>query len=356
MHHLTDLKKAIKTEASHLGFTHFGVAPALPVPHYDEFKNWVEAGYHADMDYLARPDTLAKRADPGLILPGCQRVISLAMPYHPPQAGMMETPPGHGRVAAYALTRDYHDIIWDKLGQLENFIHTHSKKIARVKSYVDTGPILERSIAAQAGIGTHGKNSCLIIPGLGSYFFLAAVLTDLALPADPPFTRDLCGSCQRCMDACPTGCILPNRTIDASRCISYLTIENKGIISDQLKPHIGNWFFGCDICQMVCPHNQHTASTAQTPDQPNPLGEPVLTEFINLIEMLTWDQETLSNAFNGTALTRAKRRGLLRNAAVVLGNQGFRDAIPGLQSLRDHETDPVNQDACTWAIGQIQGK
>lgn len=354
MQQLKDLKSAIKTEVGSLGFTHIGVTPALPVPHFNDFENWVNAGFHADMDYLTRSDTLAKRADPGLILPGCQRVLSLAMPYHPPQAEVSETPPGYGRVAGYALTRDYHNIIWRKLDQLESFIQDYSIKKARIKTYVDTGPILERAFAAQAGIGTPGKNSCLIIPGVGSYIFLAAVLTDLMLPVDPPFTRDLCGSCQRCMDACPTGCILPNRTIDANRCISYLTIENKDIIPNQLKPHIGNWFFGCDVCQMVCPHNQHTPSSAQTPDLPNALGEPVLTEFINLVEVLSWELETFTSAFGGTALTRAKRRGLLRNAAVVLGNQGYRDALPGLQSLRDHETDPIIQDACYWAIDKIQ--
>lgn len=351
-----DVRQGIVSRAHQLGFSKIGISLSHPPPHFSQYHDWIQAGYHADMDYLARPDTLAKRADPALILPGCQRVISLAIPYHPPRAGMMETPPGHGRVATYALTRDYHDIIWDRLAQLESFIHTHSTSEARVKSYVDTGPILERSFASQAGLGSPGKNSCLIIPGAGSYHFLAVVLTDLPLPIDSPFTRDLCGSCQRCMDACPTGCILPDRTLDANRCISYLTIENKGIIPDQLKPHIGSWFFGCDICQMVCPHNKHSTNHPPGPEQHHPLGERHISEFINLIEMLGWDQETFSKAFNSTALTRSKRRGLLRNAAVVLGNQRSQDALPGLESLRDHETDPAIQDACTWAIGQIQGK
>ena len=225
---------------------------------------------------------------------------------------------------------------------------TRSGEDTQVKSYVDTGPILDRSFAAWAGIGIPGKNSCLLIPGTGSYVFLAEVLTDLALPVDPPFTHDLCGTCQRCIDACPTGCILPDRTIDASRCISYLTIENKDVIPTELKPQVGDWFFGCDVCQMVCPHN------ARTPDQPNPLGAAILPELINLIELLTWDQAAFTTAFTGTTLARAKRPGLLRNAAVVLGNQRCRDALPGLEALRDHETDPVIREACFWAIEQIQ--
>ena len=356
MNSCSDFKRAIVSKAHHLGFSKVGISRSDPTPQIANYYDWIQAGNHADMDYLARPDALAKRADPSLILPGCQRVISLAMPHHPPQAGRTETPPCHGRLSAYALTQDYHDIIWDKLDQLENFIHTYSNHQTQSKSYVDTGPILERSFAAQAGIGFPGKNSCLIVPGAGSYYFLAVILTDLALPVDPPLTRDLCGYCQRCIDACPTSCILPNRTIDAGRCISYLTIENKAIIPDQLKPYIGSWLFGCDICQMVCPHNQRTSNSIPNPDQPNPIGETVLPEFINLLEVLTWDQDTLLNAFSGTALTRAKRRGLLRNAAVVLGNQGCQEALPGLKSLRRNESDPVIQDACDWAINQIRAK
>jgi epoxyqueuosine reductase len=347
MQKLADLKNAIKTEAHRLGFTHFGVAPALPAPRFDDFRSWVEAGHHASMGYLSRPDTLAKRADPGLVLADCQRVISLAIPYHRPQTPPNEALPGYGRISAYALTRDYHEIIWEKLGELETFIQTRSEN-AQVKSYVDTGPILERSFAAWAGIGIPGKNSCLLIPGTGSYVFLAEGLTDLALPVDPPFTRDLCGACQRCIDACPTGCILPDRTIDASRCISYLTIENKDLIPTVLMPQVGDWFFGCDVCQMVCPHNTKKSTL------PNPLGEARLPEFMDLLDLLTWDQAVLTAAFAGTALARAKRRGLMRNAAVVLGNQRCRDALPSLEALRDHETDPVIRETCHWAIDQIQ--
>lgn len=349
MRHLSQIKESIKAKARQLGFTHVGISAALPVPHYQEFLDWVSAGYHVEMGYLARPDTLAKRADPGLILPKCQRVICLAMPYAPPQAELSETPPGHGRISAYARTADYHEIIQEKLRELESFIHTRTEEAVGVKSYVDTGPVLERAYANQAGIGMPGKNTNLIIPGSGSYFFLAEVLTDLALPVDAPFTRDLCGSCQRCIEACPTACILPDRTIDASRCISYLTIENKGVIPDELKTQVGSWFFGCDICQMVCPHN------ARGHTQSNSLGETHLPEFIDVIDLLTRDQAAFTAAFNNTALTRAKRRGLLRNAAVVLGNQRDQTALPRLNDLLARETDPIIRDACAWAVNQIEG-
>jgi epoxyqueuosine reductase len=345
-----NLKEVIKTEAHNLGFSHMGVALATPPPRYIEFLAWVQAGHHADMGYLSRPDTLAKRADPGLILPGCQRIISLAMPYPAPQAPLNSTSPGKGRISTYARTRDYHETLWEALGKLEAFIIDRSVGTARVKSYVDTGPILERGFAALAGIGIPGKNACLIIPKYGSYVFLAEILTDLPLPVDPPFTRDLCGSCRRCIEACPTGCILPDRTIDANRCLSYLTIENQGIIPDPLKPQLSEWLFGCDVCQMVCPH--HTRS----PDHPTPLGKPLLPEYIDLIELLSLDEAAFATAFKDTTLLRAKRRGLIRNAAVILGNQRHAPALPPLAALLEQDTDPVIQDACNWAIHQIRGE
>jgi epoxyqueuosine reductase len=302
------------------------------------------------MGYLSRPDTLAKRADPGLILPGCQCVISLAMSYPAPQAPHNAASPGMGRISAYARTRDYHETLWEKLGELEAFISDRTEGTAKVKSYVDTGPILERGYAALAGIGIPGKNTCLIIPKHGSYVFLAEILTDLPLPVDPPFTRDLCGSCQRCIEACPTGCILPNRTIDASRCLSYLTIENQGIIPDPLKPQLGDWLFGCDVCQMVCPH--HT----QVTEHPTHLGEPLLPEYIDLVELLAMDEAAFSTAFKATPLWRAKRRGLIRNAAVILGNQRHAPALTPLEALLEQDPDPVINDACAWAIRQVKGE
>ena len=344
---LSALCEAIKTEAQRLGFTHSGIAPALPVPHLQTFLEWVEKGCHADMGYLEREDTLAKRKDPRLILEDCQRIICLALPYQPPEAELGDRPPGKGRVSAYAVTRDYHQIIWEKLSQLETFIRAEAGENVRLKSYVDTGPILERSYASLAGIGTIGKNACLIIQGSGSYFFLAEILTDLRLPVDAPFTRDLCGACRRCIEACPTGCILPDRTIDAGRCISYLTIENKGEIPDDLKPKIGDWVFGCDLCQMVCPHN----ARAQEGTTSN--GELLPPEFIDLASLFSFDEGAFRKRFGPTPLSRTKRNGLLRNAAVVLGNQHHTNALPVLEKALEKETDPKVLNACHWAITQM---
>jgi epoxyqueuosine reductase len=345
---LTKLKQKIKTEAERLGFNHMGIAPALPVPHYLAYLDWVQSGCHADMDYLSREDTVAKRGDPRLILEGCQRIICLAMPYHRPQTGVVPAPKGEGRISAYAVTQDYHQVIWKKLSLLEAFIQSETKQSVGLKSYTDTGPILERSFAQMAGIGTAGKNSCLLIQGTGSYFFLAEILTDLRLPVDLPYTRDLCGTCRRCIDACPTGCILPDRTIDANRCISYLTIENKGEIPDDLKPQLGDWVFGCDICQIVCPHN------AWTPPQTLELGEQIVPEYIALIDLFSVSEAEFIAKFGKTPLSRAKHRGLLRNAAIVLGIQKFSAALPTLKAALEKEEDTIVQDACRWAIQQIE--
>ncbi len=344
-----ELYEAIKTEAICLGFNHIGVAPALPVPHIQKFISWVQADRHAGMGYLARPDTLEKRADPQQILDDCQRIICLAMPYRRPQAPLHDYSQAKGRISNYAVSRDYHEIIWEKLDDLENIIHAMAGEGVLTKSYVDTGPILERSYASAAGLGIAGKNSCLLIKDFGSYYFLAEILINLPLPIDEPFTQDLCGSCTRCIDACPTGCIRDDHTIDAERCISYLTIENKGRIPEDLKPLIGNWVFGCDVCQMVCPHN------TWTPEQLVVLGEQKLPEQLDLLDLFTLSEESFKIKFQGTPIMRTKRKGMLRNAAVVLGNQHYLPALPILKMANKQEEDDAVRDACTWAIQQLEG-
>lgn len=345
---LSILCEQIKTEANRLGFNHVGVASALPAPHIEAYRAWVKAGRHAGMAYLSREDSLSKRQDPRHILPGCQSIICLAMPYFRPTTPLEAEYAGKGRVSTYAQTRDYHKVIWQKLEQLEKFIHEKFKEPVSLKSYVDTGPILERNYANRAGIGIAGKNSCLIIQGVGSFFFLAEILTDLPLPADEPFTRDLCGSCRRCIEACPTACIREDRTLESGRCISYLTIEHKGIIPDELKDDVGSWVFGCDVCQMVCPHN------ALELNQTIPVGEYLLPEHIDLISLLEMDQENFLRQFGPTPLSRAKHCGMLRNAAIVLGNQRCVEALPALRKVLSVEQDPAVIDACQWAIRQIE--
>lgn len=344
------LTREIKNEAKRLGFIAVGIAPVIPHPHYQTYLDWIDADHHASMNYLSRPDVLAKRENPQKILENCQRIICLAMPYQPPHADFDQQHEGMGRISAYARTIDYHHIIWDKLAELEQFIREQNKEDLPLKSYVDTGPLLERSYASLAGIGVAGKNSCLIIPGVGSYFFLAEILTDLALPVDQPFTRDLCHTCRRCIDACPTGAIMEDHTINADKCISFLTIENKGHIPDGLKNSMESWVFGCDICQMVCPHNK------VTPQLGHPLGEAILDEFIELLPLFALNDDSFKSKFRSSALSRAKRTGLLRNAAIVLGNQGFEGALSTLKNAIESEPDTIIKDACRWAVAEITAR
>lgn len=345
---LVEFRQHIKTEAFRLGFTNMGIAPAIPAPHYQQYLDWIKTGKQAGMDYLSREDALVKRGDPQQILAGCRTIISLVMPYRRPQHAFDTAFPGKGRISAYALTMDYHKLIWGKLAQLEDAIRSYTDEEILLKSYVDTGPILEQAYATLAGIGISGKNSCLLIQGVGSFFFLAEILTDVDFPVDDPFDRDLCRTCQRCINACPTRCILSDRTIDANRCISYLTIENKGTIPDDLKGNIGHWIFGCDVCQIVCPHN------ARSPELRTEVCKPLLPEFMDLVELFSYDEDAFSKRFGQTPLSRAKRTGILRNAAIVLGNQKLRSALPALRNALETEDDPVIQDTCRWAINEIE--
>lgn len=336
-----DLKQTIKDKARQLGFVLAGVTIPEPPPHYAAFENWLAQGRHGTMDYLAAERSRLRRADPRQILPECKSILVLATPYSPP------LPAGEGsgvRVAAYARGLDYHDVLPARMQELVQFIEEQVGGPVKNRWYTDTGPLLERDLAQRAGIGWIGKNTCLIHPKRGSYFLLSEILLDLPLEPDPPFVTDHCGACTRCIEACPTGCILPDRTLDARKCISYLTIELKDDIPVELRAKIGDWAFGCDICQMVCPWNRFAAEgdPAFKPNAPPP----------SPTEELTLTPQAFNQRFKRTPLLRAKRRGYLRNLAVVLGNTADTHALPVLQTaLTDHE--PMVREHAGWAIEQI---
>src|SRR5215207_2946120 len=256
-----DLKDRIKAKSYQLGFVLAGVTTPDPPPHYSTFENWLAEGHHGTMDYLASERSRIRRADPREILPECRSILVLATPYSPSSSIRAEWTASEagGEVASYAWGDDYHDVLPARMKDLVQFIEEQVGGPVRNRWYTDTGPILERDLAQRAGIGWIGKNTCLIHPKHGSYFLLSEILLDLALEPDTPLTTDHCGTCTRCIEACPTDCILPNRTIDATRCISYLTVELKEDIPAELRDKMGNWVFGCDICQMVCPWNRFAA-------------------------------------------------------------------------------------------------
>lgn len=294
------------------------------------------------MNYLATENARLRRLDPKQILPECKSILVLATAY-PSRSGRGQGE-GEMQIASYARGEDYHNILPPRMEELVQFIEKQVEHPIKNRYYTDTGPILERDLAQRAGIGWIGKNSCLINPKQGSYFFLSEIFLDLELEPDPPFVTDHCGTCTRCITACPTDCILPNRTLDATRCISYLTIELKDNIPIELRDKIGNWVFGCDICQMVCPWNRFspTGDSAFVDDEPlpSPTGE------------LTLTPEAFNRRFKRTPISRAKRRGYLRNIAVALGNTGDMHALPVLQTALNHD-EPMVREHAHWAIEQI---
>lgn len=347
----SSLKDFIKAEAQNLGFVHIGFTHPHPPESFPVYQRWLEAKRHAEMAYLARADAIEQRADPRRLFPPVKTIACLAFPYPRPE----DTPPAEdqpaGRVAAYAWGADYHHLLPDVLRRLISRVENFIAQPIRYKIFTDSAPILERDLARRAGLGWIGKNSCLIHPQHGSYFLLAEVFLDLEIEADTPFESDHCGTCRRCIDACPTGCILPNRTLDAGRCISYLTIENKAAIPLELRSLGGDWVFGCDICQQVCPWNLRFASALPV----SALGgqkehaNPILTTELRLTP------QQFREKFSHSPITRAKRRGYLRNIAVALGNSNSPPVVAPLCACLKHEEDPLVRAHAAWALGKLGG-
>ena len=348
-----DLKQSIKEKARQLGFILAGVTLPEPPPHYSTFENWLAQGHHGTMNYLAEERSRLRRADPKQILPECKSILVLATPYSSPAGRGMSEGQGEGEntitgnIASYARGIDYHDILPARMKELVQFIEEQVGGPVKNRWYTDTGPILERDLAQRAGIGWIGKNTCLIHPKQGSYFLLSEIFLDLALESDPPFNTDHCGTCTRCIHACPTACILPNRTLDATRCISYLTIELKDDIPVELRDKLGDWVFGCDICQQVCPWNRFA-----------PEGDPAFdakTPLPSLTEELTLTPQAFNQRFKLSPVKRAKRRGYLRNVAVALGNAGDMHVLPVLQNALNDE-EPMIREHAQWAINKITSR
>jgi epoxyqueuosine reductase len=338
-----ELTAAVKARARELGFGLVGVAPAVDAPGFSRLGEWLERGYAGEMRYLEQRQ--AAYAHPRHVLEGVRSVVMLGLHYQTTAPAPVEA--GQGRVARYAWGgRDYHDLIRERLHELADYVRA-LVPTAATRGVVDTAPLLEREFAQLAGLGWVGKNTLLLTRDAGSYFFLAALLTDVELAHDVPFTADHCGSCTACLDACPTGAFPQERVLDASRCISYLTIELRDHVPATLRSGMGDWVFGCDVCQEVCPWNRF-APTSTTPElQPLEGMNP-----IELADLFTLTDDEFRRRFRKTPLWRPHRDGLLRNAAIVLGNQRNRSALAPLATgLND--TAPLVRAAAAWAIGQI---
>ncbi len=365
------MQKKIETIAHEEGFDACGFAQAGRSAHAEYFENWLARGYHGSMDWLAR--NIARRTNPQEVLLGAKTLIMCAVNYFQYNLSPeILRDPSRGIFARYAWFDDYHETVGQALERVVERMERHDVEEGRqhrYKWYVDTGPVLEREWGEQAGLGFVGKNTMLIRPGLGSYFFIGVILTDLELTGDTNISENDspqsaipvahtqvkekkagCFSCQRCINACPTGAIEGPRVLNANKCISYLTIENKGSIPEQFRRLIGNRIYGCDICQEVCPWNKSFARKTNTmftvnPDQVAP----------KLLDLMALTEEEFHARFQKSPVKRIKRRGFLRNVAVALGNWGSTEALPVLQKAVG-DPEPLIREHAAWAVDQILRK
>ncbi|MGD0709163.1 MAG: tRNA epoxyqueuosine(34) reductase QueG [Anaerolineaceae bacterium] len=351
MNDLSSFINEIKAEAEHLGFSLVGITTPKGPEHFSFFQSWIDAGNHAGMSYLANPLNVSRRARPSLIMPECHSILALGLPYPNPILNLQEAKPaGTGRVAAYAWQEDYHGWILVQGNKLVEKIRMLFGQATKARVFTDSPPILERELTGRAGLGWIAKNSCLISPEVGSFFLLAELFTDIPAGSTPQSIPDYCGNCTRCLEACPTGCILPNRSVDSRRCISYLTIENKGMIPRELRPLLGNWVFGCDICQIVCPWNKKQVARGnyQLPFFGQPPVRPLLRKEILLTE------DEFQFKYRSSPILRLGRNGYLRNVVVALGNERNDANTDLLAHILKTEPDALIRLHTAWALGRAK--
>jgi epoxyqueuosine reductase len=365
-----------------LGFEAVGIAPLRPSDHADLYRAWIDRGLHGDMAYLARENAVEARLDPRARWPELRSAVVVAHHYSESESeseseagGATFGDPATGVIARYARGRDYHRVVKKKLMALLRFVEEETgRTLATARAYVDTGPVLERELARRAGLGWQGRNTMLIDPRRGSWFFLGSLLLPFELEYDDPFTADRCGSCTACLEACPTGALLGRDesgapVMDSTRCISYLTIEQQGPIPEELRPQMGNRVYGCDICQEVCPFTRTFSSPSAEPAyasrapgeppfgvEPEPGSPPAHpgTESPSLVELLetALDEAAWDSFSRGSAIRRAGRAGFARNVCVGLGNWGGPEAVPVLTAALS-DPEPLVRAHAAWALGRV---
>lgn len=338
-----DWLRPLLDEAEDLGFIAHGISPAVDSVGITNLVRWIENGYAAGMDYFE--NRLDAYRHPNGVMPGTKSILVLAYPYAPDRSGKPSA--AEGRVARYAWDGvDYHDTLHTKLKRLKRLVSDRAPEV-KLRGCVDTAPLMERELAVLAGLGWRGKNTLLLNKDHGSYFFLACLLFDVELPYSEPMQASHCGTCTACLDECPTNAFPEPGVMDASRCISYLTIEHRGEIPTELRSGIGDWAFGCDVCQEVCPWNRKPARNSTSNSEQRTLETIELTQFFEI------DEEQFRKLYRKTPFWRTRLNGMKRNAAIVLGNQGSLNAIKFLQKGAC-DPDTVVAESCRWAIEEIE--
>ncbi len=342
--------RALKDHARALGFNLVGLTPARPAPHLAAYFRWIENEMHGSMAYMARPDRQARRADLNAILPGARSLLLVGLDYHSlrlPES--VANDPTRGRIASYAWGRDYHAVMEPRLRELAAWVEQASHQATQCKVYVDTGAVLERSHAQAAGLGFIGKNTLLIHPRRGSHFFLGEIFTTAVFDEyDAPGRETQCGSCARCLMACPTAAFPHPYVLDARLCLSYLTIEHKGAVDENVRPQMGNWIFGCDVCQAVCPWNRFAIQTLENDFFPVEVDRAAP----RLADVLALDDAGFTERYGGSPIARIGRERLVRNACVAAGNSRRAELRPALTARLIDDSALVREHAA-WALAQL---
>ncbi len=345
-----EARRILEEKARAAGFDLVGVTGAGPLTEGGErLKRWQEAGMAADMGYMHRPAELL--SDPRRLQKSARSVVSLGVSYYPGEHP--ENLEGGGRVARYAWGKDYHLVVKERLRELRAELEGALGCRIKARAFTDAVPLLERSAAQHAGLGFFGRNSCIINGEIGSYFFIADLIVDQEIEPDAE-GAGTCGRCTRCMSACPTGAIKAPGVVDARLCISYLTIENKGAIPRELRGAVGDWAFGCDVCQEVCPYNKRKATVSRWPEFSGAQGAGPYLKIEEVLGIRT--EEEFEERFGGTPLTRPGRAGLLRNCCVAAGNLALREAVPALVQCLREDGSPLVRGHAAWALGEIGGE
>ena len=350
---MSDLLTQLEEKAKQLGFSMVGVIPAQPARRLDAYMGWIEKEMHGRMGYLARPDRQIRRQDLNVVLPGVQSLVCVGLDYHTIKLpDEIANDPSRGRISNYAWGSDYHDLMTPRLKELADWLAHTAGEETKHKVYVDTGAVLERDHAETAGFGFTGKNTMLINPRRGSWFFLGEIFTTLPLPphnfVTPTQNIPSCGSCTRCLNACPTDAFPRPYVLDARRCISYLTIELKAEIPEDMRPLLGNWIYGCDVCQEVCPFNRFAPESVESAFRATSweVAAPPL------LELLALTDEGFKQRFAGSPIKRVKRERFLRNVCVAAGNWGDTAVVEPLRRLLSDPSALVKEHAA-WALGRV---
>lgn len=350
---MEDLAKRIKAEAVSLGFSFTAFTGISQPPHYKNYIAWISSGFSGSMHYLSSQRIIDSRKKPAALLKKAKSMIVFGFHYQP--FTLKSNPLGHpvGIIAAYAAYKDYHAVLKQKAHQLMKNVNNHTDENINYRLFIDSGPVMEKDTAYMAGAGWIGKNSLLITPEFGTFQVLGCILIDQLLPTSKPFPRDLCGSCQRCISACPTNCISEQHSIDASQCIAYLTIEHKGIIPRELRAKMGNRIYGCDICQDICPNNNKIFNQKSPASSSKSIFYQKNNTVVDLLNEIQISEIEFQNKFQGTPVIRATYEGYKRNLIIALGNSESPLVIPLLENILLSDNSWLLRLHAAWALGEI---